>query len=239
MMMSLRRARLWLSLSFLLAAACGSTRHSERPTRPPAAAARATATPSPRPGLGFYGADEALRDALSGRLTYVGSGEWPGINRMTACAFRNERVLVVNVYCTLSETPAFRIDVYSPMRGRVRLYAESKGAVSTRTRRDYFTFTAESEPLPGPEARMPLLLLTMTFGELRAYDERRYRAFLPACFGGQELSRKRGGCLGSLAPRAAEWAAQNQAFLDHASDDWYRVVREMRALAARFGREPE
>jgi hypothetical protein len=201
---------------------------------PPIAAAAA-----PRTVAGLYAAEEALRDALSGRLEYVGTGTWPGISRMYACAFRNQRVLVVNVYCSIAETEAFRIDVYSPTRGRVRIYAEANGPVSPRARRDYFTFTAESEPPAGPAARLPPLSLTMSFDALRAYDERRYRAYLPACYGGQEFHKKRGGCLGTLAPRATEWAAQNRAFLERGNDDWYRVVRELRASAMRYGRQPE
>ena len=79
----------------------------------------------------------------------------------------------------------------------------------------------------------------MSFPELREYDEKRYGAFLPACYGGTENDRRQGGCLGALAPRATEWAGRNRAFLEHASDDWYRVVRELRALAVQYGREPE
>lgn len=189
--------------------------------------------------LGLYAADEALRDALASRWEYVGTGRWPGINRFHACAFRNQRVLIVNVYCTITETQAFRLDVYSPTRGRVRIYAEANGPISGRTRHDYFTFMAESEPTSDPLARMPPVALTMSFEELRAYDEMRYHAYLPACYGGEENSRPRGGCLDALAPRAREWADRNRAFLEHASDDWYRVVREMRAWAARYGREPD
>lgn len=186
----------------------------------------------------LYSADEALRDALSGPWQYVGNGDWPGINRVQACAYRNERVLVVNVYCTRTETQAFRVDVYSPSRGRVRIYAESRGKLSAHMRQDYFTFAAESEPLPGPESRLPNVALSMSFDQLRAYDEQRHNTFLPACYGGMELSKSRGGCLGALAPRASEWAARNRAFLERASDDWYRLVRELRVLAAQHGRDP-
>jgi hypothetical protein len=239
----LRRTRLslWPS-SFLavacLAVACGTAKHAERPNRPESTP-RTVQAPAPRATDGLYAADEALRDALSGPWQYLGTGQWPGINRMSACAFRNARVIVVNVYCTITDTQAFRIDVYSPKRGRVRIYAESNGHLSAHMRQQYFTFTAESEPPPGPAARLPQLALTMSFQELRAYDEKRYDAFLPACFGGQELAHKRAGCLGALAPREKEWSNRNRAFLERANDDWYRVVREMRALATRYGKEPE
>jgi len=186
----------------------------------------------------LYAADEALLDALSGPLEFVGSGQWHGINRTAACAFRNSRVLVVDVYCTLTETPAFRVDVYSPSRGRVRIYAESRGALSAHMRQQYFTFAAESEPLPAPGGSVPALALNMSFEQLLDYEEKRHNAFLPACYGGMERSQARGGCLGALAPRAGEWAARHNAFLERANDDWYRLVRELRKQAARHGKDP-
>lgn len=227
----------WLAL----VVACGTTRPAQQNTAPVARPPAAVVTPPPRPIQNslVYGVDEALRDALSGQWRYVGTGRWPGISRAHACAFRNDRVLVVNVYCTTSDAQAFRIDVYSPTRGRVRIYAEAKGPISARARGDYFTFTAESEPPPSTIAAMPHLSLAMSFEELRKYDDLRYRAFLPACYGGEEHLKKRAGCLGTLQSRAHEWAEQNRAFLERANDDWYRVVREMRVEAARYGRELE
>ena len=48
----------------------------------------------------LYLLDEALQDALSGPWEYLGTGPWHGNARAPACAYRNARVLVVNVYCT-------------------------------------------------------------------------------------------------------------------------------------------
>jgi hypothetical protein len=224
---------------------CATTTVVERPVQAKAPAAPVvlapvTTTALPVPVVeGLYAADEALRDALSGPWQHVGTGRWPGINRMYACAFRNARVLVVNVYCGTTDVRAFRVDVYSPTRGRVRIYAEASGPIVTRLRQQYFTFMAESEPPPGPETHMAPLALTMSFAELRRYDEQRYRAYLPACFGGQEHQRAHGACVGALATRGSEWASQNRSFLDGANSDWYRVVREMRVLAARYGKDPK
>jgi hypothetical protein len=190
-------------------------------------------TPAPEPRL--YSAQDALSDALSGELEYIGTGRWPGVERSRACAFRNQRVVIVNAYCTLNETPAFRIDVYSPERGRVRIYAETHGAVSGRARGDYFTFMVESSPTPSAETRIAPLTLAMPYEELRSYEQQRYDAFLPSCYGGEQHTQMESGCLGSLGPRANEWAEQNRAFVAHASDDWYRIIRQLRALASRYG----
>lgn len=187
---------------------------------------------------GLYSAQQALRDALSGPLEYVGTGRWPGVERSRACAFRNGRVVVVNAYCTLNETPALRVDVHSPQRGLVRFYVEAEGPVSARQRNDYFTFTVETSPVADRAVGLPRLTLAMGYEELRRYEQRRYDAYLPSCFGGEKSHRQVGGCLGQLQPRASEWAARNRVFLDRANDDWYRLVRELRILAGRYGTHP-
>src|SRR5436190_19876448 len=203
---------------------------------PPAPEPAPVAPPPPAPVVprrqptGIYSLGEALEDAFSGPWTYVGTGPWTGNQRVKACAYRNERVLVVNVYCTIKEVKAFRVDVFSPTRGRVRIYAEARAPVSTVTRRDYFTFTAESEPPPGPRASLPPVTLTMSFAELLDYDGRRYRAFLPSCFGGVEFDRRQGGCLRGLTSHASEWAEANRAFLREPPAQWYRIVNELRGL---------
>lgn len=228
---------LWRRVLFpwVFVAACAGTAHIERPGRSePGGVGRRPSRPS---ATGLYAADEALRDALSGPWEYLGTGPWPGIERARACAFRNDRVLIVNVYCTITETQAFRVNVYSPEHGCVRIYAESNGPVSKRKRSEYFTFMAESEPLPGPGLPISRLALSMSFGELRAYDRQRYEAFLPVCYGGEQLSRSRSGCLGALTVHADAWSNRNRAFLERANADWYRLVHAMRFLAHRYGME--
>ena len=117
-------------------------------------------------GDGLYPLDEALKDALSGPWKHLGTGRWHGNFSVPACAYRNDRVFLVNVYCTRKELQAFRIDVYSPTRGWVSIYAEAKVPVSTVRRRDYFSFNAAAQPPPRPQAGLPPLALTMLFPEL-------------------------------------------------------------------------
>ncbi len=191
---------------------------------------------APARGAVLYPLDEALQDALAGTWQHLGTGSWYGNSRVHACVYRNDRVFVVNAYCTLKEPNAFRLDVYSPTRGVVSIYAEAKVPISTVRRREYFSFNAETQPPPRPEAGVPPLALTMSFAALQRYERRRQERFLPACYGGVGIHRPRGGCLGELAPRAAQWAERNRAFLAHPPDDWYHLVRELRALAGKHGK---
>ncbi|MET0389514.1 MAG: hypothetical protein ABW321_26310 [Polyangiales bacterium] len=192
------------------------------------------AEPPSEPQL--YSAQDALDDVLSGELEHIGTGRWPGVERSRACAFRNQRVVVVNDYCTLDETQAVRIDVYSPERGRVRIYAETYGAVSARRRKDYFTFMVESSPVPRAAARVPRFALAMPYDELRRYEQLRYEAFLPSCYGGEQNRQAVDGCMGGAwGEHARAWTAQNRQFTARASDEWYRVVQQLRVLASRYG----
>lgn len=221
--------------SSLLAVACGTA----KPAQPkPATSVPTSQAPLPTAST-LYAADDALRDVLSGPWEYLGTGPWKSTERTHACAFRNQRVIVVNVYCTIEDSQAFRLEVFSPHRGLARIYAESNSAVSGRTRPDYFTFVVESEPPAGPGTGVPPLTLAMSFQELQAYDQLRYVADLPACYAGSKFNQDESGCLGALQARAPEWAARNRAFLQNASSDWYHVVHQMRELATRYGMEPK
>lgn len=242
---SLRHSKLHLAALSLLgfACACGAPRRAAPPNQTPAhvvriaplpAVSEAPAGPPPAP-IDLYAAEEALDDALTGEWTYLGTTRWPGISRARACVFRNERVFVVNVYCTIAEEHAFRVDVYSPSRGRVRFYAEANGRLSAYMRKEYFTFQVESEPPPGPETGLPALTLDMSLEELRAYDAVRYDAFLPLCFGGEINHEPKGGCLGTLSPQAHAWAERNRPFLADVSADWYWLIRKLRPLSVRYG----
>jgi hypothetical protein len=222
-------------LPWLLLAAC--TASTAPPHRPPAALPPEPVQ-EPSPQLGLYTVDEALKEALSGTLEYVGTGRWPGIERSFSCAFRNERVVVVNAYCTRREATALRIDIYSPGRGRVRLYAEAKGPISQRERAQYFSFVAATEPPAGPETPVGHIGLKMGFDALRGYEQRRYDAYLPACFAGKQNGQPTKGCLGTLSSHTAPWAAANHDFLAHPSADYHRLVRILRELATRYGKDP-
>jgi hypothetical protein len=237
-MMRPRMRRIWVGAVLVLG--CAKVTPPEAPPPPTPLPPAAPAAPVVRaPPTGLYALDEAVADVLSGPWTFIGLGPWTGNHRVQACAYHNQRVIIVNVYCTVTEVKAFRVDVFSPTRGRVRIYAEGKAPISSLTRKDYFTFNAESEPPPGPRAGLPPVTLSMSFDELRDYDQRRYQRFFPSCYGGVEIHRRQGGCLGRLAPHAAEWAATNRAFLQDPPQDWYRIVHDLRALAGQHGRDAE
>src|SRR5262245_42803364 len=183
----------------------------------------------------LYALDEALADVLSGPLEHIGSEPWWGLFRINGCAYRNDRVIVVNIYCTAKEMKAFSIVVFSRTRGRVVIYAEADAPISTLSKADYFTFKAESEPVSD---QIPPLSLAWTQEQLAAWDKQRYHTWIPACYGGVELRKPQGGCLQALASHAPAWKQRNQPFLDEPPEDWYRIIRELRARAPHDAKPP-
>ena len=186
----------------------------------------------------MYTLDEAVADALASPLVYIDTGAWFGMFRVHACLYHNDRVLVVNVYCTKSkEMTAFRVDVFSPTRGRVTIYAEAKAPISTITRAQYFTFKAEAEPA----ANLPPLALDMTLTRLREADEARYNKNGPTCWGGIDVVYKQkaptGQCRSSLASHGPAWSERNLPFLTEPPPAWYDLVRELRKRAQHDGHD--
>jgi hypothetical protein len=210
------------------------------PEPPPSRPALDAATPSdvlpdvlapadaPAPSIApLYTVTEALDDVLSGPLVFVGTGEWFGNYSIHACAYRNARVLVVNVYCTAKETPAFGLVVLSPSRGRVNVYAEAETAISTLARADYNTFRVEAQV-----AVEEPLALSFTYAELRAWDERRYNVYAPACWVETGAT-----CPAELASLRAAWAPAGEGFVAAPPPEWYRLVKDLHTRAVRDSRK--
>jgi hypothetical protein len=204
------------------------------PPPPPQRTAPLEVTP-PRASSELYALDEALADVLSGPLVHIGTGEWFGLYRINACAYRNARVVVVNIYCTPKEMSSFGLVVLSPTRGRVYIYAEAKAPISKLRRPDYFTFKGESEP-PRVDGKLRALDLAFTYAQLRTWDERRYYRNIPGCFGGIEIKRPIDGCMQELASHKERWAARNKQFLTDPPDEWYRIVHDLRGRAQTEGK---
>jgi hypothetical protein len=173
----------------------------------------------------LYTITDALEDVASGPLELIGTGPWFGNYSIHACAYRNERVVVVNVYCTRKEQPAFGLAVFSPERGRVYLYAEADDPISTLQRTDYGTFRAEVQPLPEDAP----LSLDLSYTELNAWEERRYKAHEGACW--QDSGQS--SCSHDLMHLLDEWAASAKPWIADPPASWYQLTKDLHARAAR------
>jgi hypothetical protein len=179
------------------------------------------------PAKPLYAVADALADAKASPLKRIGIGEWPGNFSIKGCIYRNDRVFVVDVYCTYKEQPAFSTVIISPEKGEVRIYAEADSAISKLTRKDYFTFYAEGYPvleeLPAPP------LATAKFDEVTAwqqklYDSRIKLAGMSACSTGM-----------ASCDQDPAWDDTATEFIAGPNEDWTWIIDQLRNRAQHRG----
>lgn len=95
----------------------------------------------------LYTPQEALRDALSEPLTFVGyyMPKYSESQKYPNCLFKNSKVLLMSHYCVEGNVPAGSVMIHANdvTRGYVRIYteiADTKRDISTATRSDYVEF---------------------------------------------------------------------------------------------------
>jgi hypothetical protein len=196
-----------------------------------------TATKGEKATTQLYTMEEALADALSGPLQWVGTGEWFGLFHVYSCVYRNERVFVVNIYCTKTkEKRAFGMVVLSPTRGRAYIYAEAEKPISGIKRAEYITYKIDAEPAVVDE-KLAKLELSYTWAQLRQWDEIRYYRYAPGCFAGFEIRRPQNGCMQQLKHFERSWPESNRELIANPTPAWYQLVSDFRARAKREGRD--
>lgn len=176
-----------------------------------------------------YSLPDALADALSGPLQLVGKGAWHGLVGSLACAYRNDRVLVVDQYCRQRELRSLSVTIVSPLRGRVTISAEGKAPVSKLERRDYQSFSGRSEILD-PRRRLSL--------DMSVEDLSQYHAFaggaVPFCDLQLSGEQKRGGCIKPLTALYPAYEAENLGFITTPPASWFSFVRSLIELRRRL-----
>ena len=229
---------------FLLVACATTSKQTATTISPPTPSSASTAVeqpeqaPAPLQASGLYTVHEALKDVLVGDWTYLGTGPWPGNNRLHACVYHNGNVFIVDVYCTITESHAFRVDILSPSRGRLRIYAEANGPISSVSRDAYFIFSVESEPPPPANTLVLPLSLSMSLADMQRYESSRYDAYLPACYLGIRHGEVRGGCLDKYADAKESFRAEHQRFIDEPDATYFQLLKILRKQALRFGYDP-
>jgi hypothetical protein len=174
-----------------------------------------------------YTVTDALADAKSGKLERIGIGDWPGNFSIKGCIYKNDRVFVVDVYCTYKEQPAFSVVIIAP-QGEVRIYAEANDPISTITRKEYFTFYAESFVFDEP----PPELATAQYDLVTSWQEKHGEAWrtnpeLKAC------STDMKECPDPT------WLEPARAFIAAPTDDWTWIVNQLRNRAQHSGKYVE
>jgi hypothetical protein len=179
------------------------------------------------PAQPLYAVTDALADAKASPLERLGIGAWPGNFSIKACVYKNDRVFVVDVYCTYKEQTAFSVVVISPDKGKVRIYAEAENPISKLQRSDYFTFYAEAYP-PLSELPPPALA-DATFAKVADWEQKSYdsRLKLPGF----------GACSTGMAScdQDPAWDDAATELIAEPNEDWTWIIDQLRNRAQHSG----
>ena len=192
----------------------------------------------------LYTAKEAIGDVMSSPLEFIGTGEWYGEAPLPPCAYKNNRVLVIDGYCTTNrEITTFSILVFSKTKGYLKMYAytqETKKPIS-KIRRDLYTdFYITSQPPPVSGAIKEPLSFDMGYRELARYNGKRAGVYdLPACWEGIRHDPK-SGCNREMPSRyRPAFAKEHALFVNDPPELWYRFVKHMIAQRRNPWPKPE
>ena len=59
---------------------------------------------------------------------------------------------------------------------------------------------------------------------------------IASCSAGVELKKPLNACVKELKPQTETWVGRNKPFVDAPTDNWYRIVRDLRARAKTDGK---
>ncbi|PTL82139.1 hypothetical protein [Vitiosangium sp. GDMCC 1.1324] len=182
----------------------------------------------------LYPPEEALADALASPLEHLGTGVWPGRYKIPSCAYRNDKVVVLDSFCTLREMNPTTVWIFNPERGTVVFSARGdRGALVSKVKRDQYEQWGFStlEPYPG-------LKLAMTFSELTSWEKRRSVFSRGSCGAALATSAStRGSCSLKTPEIERWWQGYYGPLLEDAPSEWYELVKRVRALAPRYGKK--
>jgi hypothetical protein len=183
----------------------------------------------------LYPPAEALADAVSGPLQHVGTAIWYGRYAIPSCIYRNEKVFVINAYCTLKEINPAKVIVIHPERGVVDLKARGvqDKPVSTLKRAQYSEWGITSTD--GQRG----LTLGASADALVAWEERRHRYYrTPGCGAGQAgaSGKMRAKCSEKTPVFDAWWKGVSAPLLEAPPESWYALLKDLRQRARKDGK---
>jgi hypothetical protein len=230
----MKHAAVVMALAIALGGSCYRNKPAPRmtPIEVPKPVPPAAATEAP-----LYTLDEVLADITSGPLKYVGTGEWQGMFHVNSCVYKNAKLFVVNIYCTKTrEKSSFGLVIFSPTRGYAYLYAEGSRPVTAMTRAEYITYKFEAE-VNLIDAKLPRVSLDMTYAQLRAWAEVRYKRYPAGCFAGTEINKPINGCMQQLAQYEHSWPTAHKEILANPPAIYFKLVHDFRERAKVEGRD--
>jgi hypothetical protein len=186
----------------------------------PAEAVPALAAPAK-----LYPLGEAIADATSGPLEFIGMGPWPGTFRRFSCAYRNERVIVVEHHCMPNTRTDIRVQILSPKGGSVAVTAQAKKGVITGQER-----AAYRDMFGGSSGGGHAINLKMSYEKIVATTQDKSTRDTGVCTYRLDSGAK---CYQTFEDKLSEFTADADAFFKEPGAGWYKLVEEVAKARAR------
>ena len=179
-----------------------------------------------------YTVTEALDDVLSGPLEFVGHFASPGLFQVLACAYRNDKVLVIDERCLPDARGRMTLHIYAPDVGRLVLWGRTAdGApLQSMSPSSYESFGVASYP-PAPVGVEPAIRIGMSAVEMREHQEamrtlgsERRRQGIPqepACWHSSDQAPQ------CDRPNGSDFAASAASFVASPPSAWAQLLETM------------
>ncbi len=175
-----------------------------------------------------YTPNEAIADALSSPLHFVGKGKLYGYDTISSCLYRNDKVLVLHGYCISPEAPAADVQIYSPARGQVvAVHAESLNDATPISLTNPKTYPPEFWYIFLGSLQAGELSLETNFSDFANFYENRYSKYPPNCIVGYSGKK----CDAPLEEYAQKWLPSALAFRKNPSTAWKNMLNTVKAIS--------
>jgi hypothetical protein len=166
-----------------------------------------------------YTPQQALADVLSSPLEFVGKGLLYGYQSIESCLFRNDKVLVLDGYCTKTEVGAADLIVYSmELKQALQIHAESNGN---------FTPISQTNPAKYPpnywyadlRETGPDIHLEISFSAFADLYQNMAQNQAPDCLVSAQFST----CAGNPS-YTQDWLSEAESFRKSPGKSWHQVL---------------
>ena len=188
----------------------------------------------------LYNIHQAMEDVFSSPLEFIGTGEWYGEHPYPSCAYKNDKILIIDNYCSRREITTFSVTFFSPERGYLKIYAyteSTKKAVSKIDRGLYDSFYVTSQPPPSEGMTEKSLSFDMNYRALRDYNRARAKLHrYVECYEGFKVDYMR-GCTDKRI--SANYVDVHESFIKAPNERWYDFVRHIVAQRKHPWKKPK
>ncbi len=174
-----------------------------------------------------YGVQDAINDALSDNLKYIGSfvPRYSEDGKMKMCLYRGTKVLVYMYYCSKKSFAAVSLRIHSidPQKGSLAIYAETAkgGDITSADRAQYSDYGFSVSTFDNGT-----FIFNGAIKDFRTYDDALSKSPSTACLSSRVFRKH---CAPTHQNQVGPWTDGADDFWNKPTSNWYQLVKAMKA----------